>query len=86
VSGEKRNWSFLGAEEFAVYVRDANRFIQMGREAGVSPFAASLAGVAMIRSAIANMGGDPQWWVNLIMSTEPDPLEQYTFRLPDPVT
>ncbi len=68
---EKRDWSFVPAAQVQVYIEEAEKLVDLAQQHKISPFAAALAGVALIRNAIAIMGGKPEWWCRQITSTKP---------------
>jgi hypothetical protein len=61
-----RAWSFITGKQFSAYMEDAERLIHAAKNMGVHPFAAAIAGVALIRNALETMGGDVSWWLDFI--------------------
>lgn len=68
VSSERRDWSFITGEQFESYLGEAQRLIEIVRREGIHPFAAGLAGVAFIRTALQVMGGRVEWWLDFVRS------------------
>lgn len=80
-----RGWSIVSAERLRAYAREAQQLLTFAERRKLTPFGAALAGVALIRNAIANMGGDPAWWCKLITSTKENPLEEFEVGKEPPV-
>lgn len=66
MSSERRDWSFVTREEFERYFAAAQSLIEHARDQKIHPFAAALAGVAFIRSALQTMGGRVEWWIDFV--------------------
>lgn len=80
---EKRDWSVITVDRFLAYLGEAGRLVELAKRNRIGLFASGLAGVGFIRSTLATMGGKPEWWVNLITSTDVNPLASYVIRLRD---
>jgi hypothetical protein len=63
---ERRDWSFVTVEEFERYMKAAEQLIHFARRERIHPFAAAIAGVALIRNALETMGGRVEWWVDFV--------------------
>lgn len=75
---EKKKWSIITGDQMVAYIAASKSIIRFAREREIHPFAAALAGVAMIRMAIDCMGGDPKWWANAITAPPEEFLDSFT--------
>lgn len=66
MSGGKRDWSLVTAEQFKRYTREAQGLIEYAVSVRIHPFAAAVAGVALIRNAFETMGGKIEWWAEFV--------------------
>jgi len=63
---ERRAWSLISLERLAEYTAQSERLIDFAARENIAPFAAALAGVGFIHTAIAVMGGAVDWWIELV--------------------
>lgn len=63
---EPRDWSVISREQLLDYLASAEQLVQYADRAGIHPFAAALAGVSFIRTALNTMGGKVEWWIDFV--------------------
>jgi hypothetical protein len=69
-------WSVITSAQMRAYAEEAQKLVDFAEHHKISPFAAALAGVALIRNAIVRMNSDATWWCKLVMSTKDNPFEE----------
>jgi hypothetical protein len=70
MSNEARDWSFISGAQFEGYLKEAENLIKVARDRKIHPFAAAIAGVAFIRTALTVMGGRVEWWIDFVRTGE----------------
>lgn len=74
----KREWSMITKQEMLTYLKDGEKLVVLAEQHKIPVFAAALAGVELIRNALAVQGGSAEWWFKLITSTKENPLDEFT--------
>lgn len=74
MSHEPRKWSLITAKRMAEYCDAAEKlvpqYVQLAKSNGAPPFAAALAACSVIHAINKSMGGDIEWWIELLREPE----------------
>jgi len=76
MSETEKEWSFITGKELNEILSEAQDVVDTIKKKGTSMIAAGFAGAALVRMAADSMGGNVEWWCDIIRRG-PDTIESF---------